>query len=350
MYYDKADNAKDWVFKDEVGIPSQPPYNSLVKIIPDLVWDKKDSFPLNDSWGYHDACTDGGHYDWYYKEMTNRFGKATSIKDFSLKMQLMNAMGYQAIFEAAGHKLNDNGGIMLWKLNAAFPSVIWQIYDWYLEPNAGYYFMQNAAEPSHVQFDRDDSTVVVVNRNYSALQKVTIEADGYDLQSKRLFHQTETLQVNAANVQTAFSLVNKISNLNGVTFLLLTMRDAAGKTLSNNSYWLAPKQDFTALAAMPKTQVALKVEQTKSDQSSRKWTFQLTNPTDQVAFFVRLQLMNQGEEILPTFWSANYITLSPREIRTITVDVHLSALKGNNASVQIEGWNLNTETKVQLTF
>src|SRR5665648_839093 len=36
-YYRLADNAKDWVFKDETGLPSQPPYNSLIKIIPNLV-------------------------------------------------------------------------------------------------------------------------------------------------------------------------------------------------------------------------------------------------------------------------------------------------------------------------
>ena len=66
------------------------------------------------------------------------------MEEFSDKMQLMNAMGYQGIFEAAQHKLRSNGGVMLWKLNAAFPSVVWQIYDWYLLPNAGYYFMQKA--------------------------------------------------------------------------------------------------------------------------------------------------------------------------------------------------------------
>ncbi len=37
-YYKLAQKAPDWVFKDETGIPSQPPYNSLKKIIPDLVW------------------------------------------------------------------------------------------------------------------------------------------------------------------------------------------------------------------------------------------------------------------------------------------------------------------------
>jgi len=143
-YYRLADKARDWVFKDETGLPSQPPYNTLVKIIPNLTWDTTLPYPLNHTWGYHDACTGAGKYDQYYKEMAKRYGTPVTLQDFSCKMQLMNAIGYQGIFEAAGHKLNDNGGVMLWKLNAAFPSVIWQIYDWYLQPNAGYYFMQNA--------------------------------------------------------------------------------------------------------------------------------------------------------------------------------------------------------------
>jgi exo-1,4-beta-D-glucosaminidase len=342
-YYDLADNAKDWVFKDETGIPSQPPYSILHKIIPDLVWDKNDSFPLNNSWGYHDACTGSGRYDLYYEDMSKRFGKPVSLKDFSLKMQLMNAMGYQGIFEAAGHKLNDNGGVLLWKLNAAFPSVIWQIYDWYLEPNAGYYFMQNACEPTHVQFDRDDSTVVVVNRSYRSKQEVTVEADGYTIQSKSLFHQTITLHLTAGNVQTAFSLTKKLNHLEGVTFVVLTLKDTVGKTISNNSYWLAPKEDFNALTDMPQTHVNVKLEQTKADKSNRQWTFQLTNPSDRIAFFVRLQLVNHGEEVLPSFWSANYVMLQPHQSMMITVDVPKVLLKGNNASVQIEGWNLTTE-------
>ena len=69
-------------------------------------------------------------------------------------MQLMNTTGYQGIFEAAVHKLNDIGGVMPWKLNTAFPGVVWQVYDWYLQPNAGYYAMQNACEPVHQTYLR----------------------------------------------------------------------------------------------------------------------------------------------------------------------------------------------------
>jgi len=108
-YYSRAIAGNDWVFKDETGLPSQPPYNIMPKIIPNLVWDKNLPFPLNNTWGYHDAATGNGRYDLYLEEMVKRFGKPTGMEEFCDKMQLMNAIGYQGIFEAAGHKLNDIG-------------------------------------------------------------------------------------------------------------------------------------------------------------------------------------------------------------------------------------------------
>ena len=75
-YYVMAEQRPDWAFKDETGIPSQPPYNTLVKIIPNLIWDKKAPFPMNDTWGYHDAATGNGRYDRYYNDMVQRFGES----------------------------------------------------------------------------------------------------------------------------------------------------------------------------------------------------------------------------------------------------------------------------------
>ena len=114
-------------------------------------------YPLNNTWGYRDACSGNGHYELYYNDSDQALGKACFLKDFCDKMQIMNADGYRGILNRPGHKLNETGGVMLWKLNAAFPSVIWQVYDWYMEPNAGYYFMQRACEPVHVQLNLDDS-------------------------------------------------------------------------------------------------------------------------------------------------------------------------------------------------
>jgi hypothetical protein len=89
----------DWVFKDETGLPSQPPYTTLPKIIPNLVWDTKLPFPLNDSWGYHDAATGAGRYDKYINEMVEALRPAKHHREFfSDKMQLMNAITATAVF------------------------------------------------------------------------------------------------------------------------------------------------------------------------------------------------------------------------------------------------------------
>lgn len=80
---------------------------------------------------------------------------------------------------------------MLWKLNAAFPSVIWQIFDWYLEPSAGYYFMQRAGEPVHVQLNYDDSAVVVVNRSYQEKSALTCRMEIFTADGKSIFNQSE---------------------------------------------------------------------------------------------------------------------------------------------------------------
>ena len=45
----------------------------------------------------------------------------------------------------------------------------------------------------------------------------------------------------------------------------------------------------------------------------REWTLHITNTTNRIAFFVRPQLMCNGEEILPSFWSESYFTLAPGE-------------------------------------
>ncbi|GET27064.1 sugar-binding domain-containing protein [Prolixibacter sp. NT017] len=338
QYYNLANNAKDWVFKDETGIPSQPPYNILPKIIPDLVWDKTLPFPLNNTWGYHDAASGNGKYDLYYKDMVKRFGEPKSMKGFSEKMQLMNAMGYQGIFEAAGSKLDDNGGVMLWKLNAALPSVIWQVYDWYLMPNAGYYFMQNAVEPVHVQYDQDNASVTVVNRSYSREKNLVAEADVYNIHSKLIHNESKKVSIDAESVKKVYSLSKVLAKAEGVSFVVLRLKDANGKVISHNSYWLSPDDNFTSMNAMDKAQVELKVIDKTTKGSHTKWTVELSNPSDKLAFFVRPMLMNKGEEVLPGMWSSSYFTLKPGESRTVTVSTPAQNL--DKSGFRVEGWNL----------
>jgi len=343
QYYKLVDDGKDWVFKDETGIPSQPPYNTLTKIIPNLVPDNSLPYPLNDTWGYHDACTGNGHYDTYYKAMLSRYGAPVSMRDFSDKMQLLNAGGYRGIFEAAGHKLNETGGVMLWKLNAAFPSVIWQIYDWYLEPNAGYYFMQRACEPVHIQLNLDDSAIAVVNRTYIPRPGLHYEAEVVGMTGTSLLKKTGMVSLDTTDVKEVLSIRSLLQETTGVSFVLLQLKDAAGNALSQNVYWMSPGHDFTSLRAMPSARVQATVAAVEKKAGYAAWTIRFTNISSRLAFFLNPQVIAGGEEVLPSYWSNNYFSIPAGQSITVRVSCPVTGLAGRSPQLRLEGWNIQPQ-------
>jgi len=258
-------------------------------------------------------------------------------------MQLMNAIGYQGIFEAAGHKLNDIGGVMLWKLNAAFPSVVWQVYDWFLQPNAGYYFMQNSCEPVHIQLNLSDYKVLVLNRTHKPVPDLIAQVDIFSLDSRSLFHEEKAISLTGTDVKEAAALSSIIANVKGVNFVVLNLKDAAGRVISHNVYWLSGDGDYKSMNEMTETSVDAKVIVETRSKSDRSWAIQVTNTTDKLAFFIRTQIMVDGEELLPSFWSENYITLAPSETTTLTVSCPLAGLNGKIPSIEISGWNVNRQ-------
>ncbi|MDB5148653.1 MAG: hypothetical protein JWQ57_2673, partial [Mucilaginibacter sp.] len=283
-------------------------------------------------------------YDKYYEEMAKRYGKPSSIINFSDKMQLMNAVGYQGIFEADGHKLNETGGVMLWKLNAALPSVIWQIYDWYLEPNAGYYTMQNACEPIHIQYNYDNSSIAIINRTHHATGSLTATADIYDINSKLIkSEKVGNVGLALTGVKEVIQLKDALAATKGVSFVVLNLINTAGKTVSHNVYWLSATDDFTSLNDMKHAQVQAKVLKAEKGASENKWTMQFTNNSNQLAFFVRPQLMKNGEEVMPSYWTGNYFSLAPHESITVSVSAPVAKLGTVKPTVLLEGWNLDKQ-------
>jgi exo-1,4-beta-D-glucosaminidase len=338
--YKRAIAGRDWVFKDETGLPSMQPYNILPKIIPDLVWDKALPFPLNNTWGYHDAATGNGRWDLYYREMVKRYGEPESIERFCDKMQLMNAVGYQGIFEAAGHKLNEIGGVMLWKLNAAFPSVVWQVYDWFLMPNAGYYFMQNACEPVHIQLNLISNMVTVLNRTYNQASGLIAKTEIYDLDSKRIFSENIDVNLGPVEVKETSSLDRIIKEAKGVSFVVLNLKNHSGEEVSHNVYWISPDGGFNTLNQLAQTNINVSLLREEKGKIDHGWTMRVTNSSSKIAFFIRLQLISKGEEVLPSFWSKGYFSLAPGESTEITVTCPVAKLNGSDPVLRVSGWNV----------
>jgi hypothetical protein len=128
-----------------------------------------------------------------------------------------------------------------------------------------------------------------------------------------------------------------------VTLAILKLKDGTGKVVSSNYYWLSADNDFKPLNDMAKTDVQIKLLKTDKVGGDTRWTFQVTNPTGRIAFFVRSQLMLAGAEVLPSFWSDNYFTLAPSESTTITVSCPAVKTKSLKPELKISGWNVKSQ-------
>ena len=123
-------------FTTEIGSTVVPPVESMRKMMPEAnLW------PIMNTWGIHDYCYGGnGDCTPYRDAINNRYGTATGIDDFCKKAQLVNLETYKAIFEAWANKLwNTCSGVLLWMSHPAWPSMMWQTYDYYFEPTGAYY-------------------------------------------------------------------------------------------------------------------------------------------------------------------------------------------------------------------
>jgi hypothetical protein len=49
--------------------------------------------------------------------------------------------------------------------------------------------------------------------------------------------------------------------------------------------------------------------------------------------------MTGDEEVMPSYWTANYFTLAPGESTTVSVSAPLAKLGAEKPYVQVEGWN-----------
>jgi len=340
-YYRLAEAGKDWLFKDEVGIPSVPPLASLTRFIPDL---DPGSSRLSDTWGYHDAAEGNGKFSLYDRALRDRYGEPGTMAEYAWKAQFLNAENYRAIFEAANHDLGRTAGVILWKTNAAWPSVVWQVYDWYLRPNAGYYYAKNASRPLHVQLHPTTFAVSGVNATFSPARDLTLRVDLYDERATRVGGTTRGVTLAPEESREILRLAEIAGwDAGALRFVRLRLEDQADSAVSENFYWLAPGNDFGPLNGLPPVELTATARQERDGDQVRV-TLTLTNPGDHLAFFVNpiLTLGREGEEVLPTFWSDNYFSILPGESRTIVARADRFRLEGSAAHVRIEGWNVRT--------
>ncbi|MFZ0640977.1 MAG: sugar-binding domain-containing protein [Candidatus Acidiferrales bacterium] len=338
--------------------PAPVVIGSLKKMMPaDQIW------PPNEYWHFHSGSGAFQHLSAFDNAMKQIYGPAKDLQDYERKAQAMAYENERAMFEAYARNKYVSTGVIQWMLNNAWPSLIWHLYDYYLQPAGGYFGAKKANELLHVQYSYDDRSVVVVNSYYHPFPGLTVSTDVYDFDLKPIFSRRSAVDVAADASQRVLTIPAFPKTTSPRTyFAKLDLRDRAGKSLSSNFYWLSSKapvfewvkttyvrteqtsyEDMTMLDELPR--VKLEVTANRENASGDKVTAHLRNPSAHLAFQVTLAINDaNGNELLPVFWSDNYTELMPGESKTITVRYPSWIKLESGAKLEVGGWNIEPAT------
>ncbi len=248
---------------------------------------------------------------------------------------------YRGVYEAANKARPRNAGTHLWKVNASWPSMVWELFDWYLHPNSGYYQMKEALQPIHVQFSIDDGGIQVVSTLPDALKGARVHAEIVSLQGVPESTADFTVDAAADATTPVGSLADKLGDCHA-HFLALTLTTADGKILDHDVRWVADDDVIWELQALAPANVVGTVKETHVDGAETVDTIGIENTSDLPACDVRSEILSgpEGDEVLPSFWTDNALILMPHEKREVTVRYRTALLAAAEPHLIIEGFNV----------
>jgi len=185
-----------WGMRSEIGTAVFVNLESLRQFLPpDKLW------PRNELWDKHffGPSAQNAGPETYEESITTRYGKPSGIEDFCRKAQLLNIETTKAMFEGWLDNLwNDASGIVIWMSQSAYPSMVWQTYDYYFDATGAYWGAKKACEPVHVQWNPCTNSVKAINTTSRDLEKATAEARIYSLDGSEVPALRKSALVNVA--------------------------------------------------------------------------------------------------------------------------------------------------------
>ena len=316
----------------EQGMPNVPNIESLRRMLPaDQLW------PQNVAWGEHDFTLRGAQNGSLFNDMIARhFGEPQSAEQFAGYAQWVNYDGHRAMYEASQqHRM----GLLMWMSHPCWPSMVWQTYDYYLEPTAGYFGLKKACEPLHLQYNPGSKKVEAVNRSGNDAPNLTAAYTLYDVQGRKVKQDAAPLNLPADHTQDVLAVTlpawTDSTATPSVYFLRLQLTDG-DQQITENTYVLGQETDnFKALLALPQVKVECK---SHFERQGSEWMGSVTihNPASTPALMTRLNLKDgDGEQILPVIYSDNYFHLMPGESRTISVSFHNEDVRVGKPQVEV---------------
>jgi exo-1,4-beta-D-glucosaminidase len=337
--------------------PAIPNIASLKKFIPPAqLW------PTDGTWSFHYGGEGFKTLTVFNDAMAKVFTAPNSTEEYVRLSQTMSYDSERAMYEAYSRNKYNSTGVIQWMLNNAWPSMIWHLYDYYLDPDGGYFAVKKACEPLHIQYSYDDHSIVVVNSTYKPIAGLTASVHVYDINLKPVFSSDKQLDSAADSSTKVIPIADSVFQSGAkIYFVDLVLKDSSGKAVSQNFYWVPATltsfdwaktdythtpalqhEDLSGLLSLPKAEVRAKTHILATPQG-KQLTVELRNPSPALAFQIAAAARtSNGDLIAPVLWSDNYIELMPGESRTLTAILPENA--SANTSVVLSGWNISEQT------
>ncbi|HPR32758.1 MAG TPA: discoidin domain-containing protein [Prolixibacteraceae bacterium] len=317
----------------EMGMPNMVNKESLIKMLPDTaLW------PQNRLWGIHDFCLKGAQGAESFNHLIDTiFGPVVTLDEWIRLAQYVNYQGYRAMFEAQS---KHRAGLLLWMSHPAWPSMVWQTYDYYFDPTAAYFGCKKGSEPLHIQWNAYTDSIEVMNTSFRNGTGLTARIEVFNLDGSQKF--SESIPFNSREDSRLILAPHpRPQGLSEVYFLRLRI-EKGKQILRENLYWRALNGiDLSAVQNVPPVKLN---QNTIRERKLGKWllTTTLENPSPHPALMARLKVVGEqsGERILPALFSDNYLTLLPGTKTRIEMEVNERDTRGELPVVVVDGINI----------
>jgi hypothetical protein len=315
----------------EMGMPDIVGAESLRQMMPP-------SWPPNETWGRHDFNLKGAQRLAAFRAIVDdSYGGAADVNEWLALAQFVNYEGYRAMFEAQSR---NRMGLLLWMSHPTWPSFVWQTYDYYFDPTAGYFGSKKGSEPLHIQWNASNDMAEVVNYSGGNAAGLVAEAEVLNLDGSLQWQTRAELDSAEDSVVAPFA-IERPAGLSSVHFIRLRLR--RGETLvSQNFYWRGVEEGrYQALRTLPRVEVQATTRRERRGETYQLVT-ELRNPSATPALMVRVIPVRSvsRDRILPALLDDNFVALMPGETRTIRTELAVADARGEEPDVRVEGFNV----------
>ena len=315
-------------FHSEMGSPNVVDMDSLSRTMPaSAMWPQGSQWPLHD---FHD-------HNPFRDAIDHEYGGATNLADWMSLAQFVDYNAYRGMFEGQS---KNRLGLLIWMSHPAWPSLLWQTYDYFFATDAGYYAAKKAAEPLHIQWNAATDAVEVVNYNAGDQAGLTAHAEVLNIDGAVKWEKSASLDSKEDSTASPIKMEFP-SGLARTHFIRLTLSQG-GKVLSSNFYLHGnSEEDYQGIRNMPHAKVDAK---TRITRRGSQWQIvtELRNVSANPALMVRVRAVRakSGDPILPAIYDDNYIALMPGERKSIHVELEDADTRGERPRMVVEGYNL----------